>query len=245
MKAVTFPCVRTDTLLPALLAERGFRRVPLTYRSRLDLPGSFDGYLAGLPSKRRSQVNNERRLLAEAGVKTTRCALDDVWPDVLALRCDLVERYGQNASEELETVNLRGLAGGFGEDRTRLYCSFLDGRVVGFSLFVSWRDSWYAGYTGTYAGPQTRGVYFDHLFYAPIADAIAEGAATLDLGIGAWGSKRHRGFELTPVDLWVRALDPVIGQAVDVAAAPMLREEGWSSPSAAGSSTSAPIRPPR
>ncbi|HEY1914928.1 MAG TPA: GNAT family N-acetyltransferase [Streptosporangiaceae bacterium] len=227
MKAVTLPCVRADTALPQALAERGFRAIPLTYRSRLALRESFADYLAGLPRKWRWKVTNEQRLLADAGVRTKRCSIDDVWPDVLALRCDLVERYGQKASEELETINMRQLITCFGEDQTRLYCSSLDDRIVGFSLYAIWGDTWYGAYTGTYGGPQTRGVYFDHFFYAPIADASVEGAATLDVGIGAWASKRHRGCELTEVDLWVRALDPAVERAVEIAAAPMLREEGW------------------
>ncbi|HVB44925.1 MAG TPA: GNAT family N-acetyltransferase [Streptosporangiaceae bacterium] len=227
MKAVSFPYVRTDAVLSQVLAERGFRAVPLTFRSKLTLSGSFDGYLASLPSKRRSQVIKGRQLLAESGIQTKRCALDDVWPEVLALRCDLVERYGQKANEDLETTGMRKLVSSFGDDRTRLYCSFLDGRVVGFSLYAIWRDSWYAAYTGTYVTPQTRGVYFDHLFYAPIADAAAEGARMVDLGIGAWEGKRLRGCDLTPVDLWVRALDPVTERAIEVAAPAMRREDGW------------------
>jgi hypothetical protein len=227
MKAVTFPYVRADTELPRVLAERGFHAVPMTFRSRLAASGSFADYLSSLSTKRRSNVNRERRHLAEAGVRTKRCALGDVWTDVLALRRDLVERYGQTASEAAETTNLRQLLDCFGEDRIRLYCSFCDGRVVGFSLFVVWRDTWYAAYTGTYVSPQTRYVYFDHLCYAPTADAIAEGGRVVDLGIGAWGGKSHRGFVLTPVDMWVRALDPRIERAVDLAAAPMRREDGW------------------
>src|ERR1022692_266759 len=153
--------------------------------------------------------------------------VDDMWPDMLALRRDLVERYGQKADEDLETRNMRQLLTCFGEDQVRLYCSFLDGRVVGFTLFVVWRDSWYSAYTGTYVTPQTGSVYFDHVFYAPIADAIAEGARIIDLGIGAWEGKRRRGCDLTPVDLWVRALDPVTEQAIGVAASVMRREDGW------------------
>jgi hypothetical protein len=227
MKAVTFPYVRTDTSLAPVLAERGFRAVPLTFRSRLRAAGTFADYLASLSKNGRSQVTKERRQLAEAGVRTERRAFEDVWPDVLALRRYLVERYGQRADEAAETANLRGLLDHFGEDRIRLYCSSLDGKVVGFTLFVVWRDTWYAAYTGTYVSPQTRSVYFDHVCYTPVADAMAEGGRVVDLGIGAWEGKRRRGFTLTPVDMWVRALDPRIGAAIEVAAAPMLREEGW------------------
>lgn len=227
MKAVSFPYVRTDTLLPQLLTERGFLAIPLTFRSKLALGGSFGDYLASLSRNGRSQVARERRRLAEVAIRTKRCSFDDMWPDMLALRCDLVERYGQKSNEDLETTNMRQLLTCFGEDQVRLYCSFLDGRVVGFTLYVIWRDSWYVAYTGTYVTPQTRSVYFDHIFYAPIADAIAEGARILDMGIGAWEGKRRRGCELTPVDLWVRALDPVTERAIEVAASAMRREDGW------------------
>jgi uncharacterized protein len=226
MRAVSFHYVRADTELPRVLAERGFRAIPLTYRSRLTLGGSFADYLASLPQKRRSQVTSERRRLAEAGIQTRRCSFEDVWPEMLALRCHLVERYGQKPDEDLETTNMRGLLTCFGEDRVRLYCSFLDGRVIGFSLYVVWRDSWYAAYTGTYVSPRTRLAYFGHLFYAPIEGAAAEGTRVVDFGIGAWEAKRHRGACLTPVDAWVRALDPVTERAIGVAAPAMRREAG-------------------
>jgi uncharacterized protein len=227
MKAVTFGYVRADTVLPQVLAERGFRSAPLTYRSRIPVPATFADYLATLSVNGRSQVNRERRHLAEAGVQTKLCAFEDVWADILALRRYLVEHYGQQADEAAETANLRGLLNAFGEDRIRLYCSFLDGRVVGFSLFVIWRDTWYGAYTGTYGGPQTRGVYFDHFCYAPLAGAMAEGARVVDLGIGAYEGKRRRGCVLTPVDMWVRVLDPRIERGVRAAAGAMLREDGW------------------
>ncbi len=227
MKAVSFPYVRADTVAAQVLGERGFASIPLTFRSRLTIRASFEDYLRSLSKNGRSQVTKERRRLAEAGVKTKRCSFDELWPEVLALRCYLVERYGQQANKELETTNLRQLLTCFGADRIRLYCSFLDGRVVGFTLFVVWRDSWYAAYTGTYASPQTRSVYFDHVLYAPTADAIDEGVGVIDLGIGAWEGKRRRGCDLTPVDLRVRALDPVTERAITVAASAMRREVGW------------------
>jgi len=227
MKAVSFHYVRTDTALPQVLAERGFRAIPLTFRSKLTLGGSLEDYFASLSRNARSQVTRERRRLAEAGIRTKRCSFDDMWPEMLALRCHLVERYGQKADEDLETTNMRQLLTCFGEDRIRLYCSFLDDRVVGFTLFVVWHDSWYLAYTGTYVAPETRSVYFDHVFYSPVADAIAEGARIVDMGIGAWEGKRRRGCDLTPVDLWVRALDPVTERAIGVAASVMRREVGW------------------
>lgn len=227
MRAVSFPYVRADTSLPPVLAERDFAAIPLTYRSRLMLPDSFGDYVASLSKNGRSQVTRERRQLAAAGVRTERRDIDDAWADVLALRCDLVERYGQEADSGAEEANMRTLISCFGADRTRLYCSVRDDRIVGFSLYVIWRGTWYASYTGTYQSPQTRSVYFDHLCYAPIADAISEGAREVDLGIGAWEGKRRRGCELTSIDLWVRGLDPAVDQAVRLAGSAMRREVGW------------------
>lgn len=226
MKAVSFLYTREDTELPALLAGRGFRCLPLTYRSRLTLGATFEDYLTGLPRKVRREVGREQRHLAEAGIRTEAHSLTDVWDDVLDLRCDLVERYGQTPNRELEAMNLQRQLDCFGKDGTRLYCSFLGDRMVGFSLYVVWRDTWYASYTGTLVSPQTRYVYFDHLFYAPIAGAIAEGARVFDVGIGAWAAKKRRGCTLTAVDMWVRTLDPAVERAVSIAAPVMARELG-------------------
>jgi len=227
MKAVAFPYVRAGTESAHALAERGFRAIPLTFRSKLTLAGGFGDYLSALSKNGRSQVTRERRRLAEAGVRTERCSFDDVWSDMLALRCELVEKYGQRADVELETTNMRRLRECFGDDSIRLYCSFIDGKIVGFTLFVVWHDTWYGAYTGTCDGPATRSVYFDHFCYAPFTDAIAEGTAVLDWGIGAWEGKRRRGARLIPVDLWVRALDPVTDRDIEVAASAMAREVGW------------------
>lgn len=223
MKAVSFPYVRADSDLPEVLAERGFLALPLTFRSRLTPAGGFGDYLGSLSKSRRKQVTTDLRHLAEAGVETRRCPFGAVLPDMVALRCDLVERYGQQPDRELETTNMRRLLTCFGEDGIRLYCSFLDGCVAGFSLYVVWRDSWYAATTGA----RNRFVYFDNLFYAPIAGAAAEGVRVVDVGIGAWEGKRRRGCELTPVDLWVRALDPAIRRGIEVAGPMMQREDGW------------------
>jgi len=229
MKAVSFPYVRADSELPELLAERGFLALPLTFRSRLTPAAGFGDYLASLSKSRRWQVTTDRRRLAEAGVVTKRCSFEDVWPDMVALRCEQVERHGQRPDKELETTNIRRLATCFGEDGIRLYCSFLDGQVVGFSLYVVWRDSWYVATTGA----RDRFVYFDNFFYAPIAGAAAEGVRVVDFGIGAWEAKRRRGCELTPVDLWVRALDPGIRRGIEVAGPAMRREDGWVNETAA------------
>jgi hypothetical protein len=226
MRAVSFPYVRDDSELPEVLAELGLHRMPLTYRSRLSPGGSFDEYVTGLPRKSRRLVQRERRRLAEAGVVTERRALGELWDEVFALRCDLVARYGQTVSTDLETRNLRGLLDAFGEERVRLFCSYVGERVVGFSMYVVWNGTWYAAYTGTYVEPGTRLVYFDHLFYEPIAAAAAEGASTVDLGIGAWQAKHQRGFDLTPVDLWAAGLDGETEEAIRVAAEAMQREVG-------------------
>lgn len=226
-KAVSFPYVRADTVLPQVLTERGFATVPLTFRSRLMLGGSFGDYLETLPRKVSSEVSRERRRLAERDIRTELCDVDDVWPELIALRCHLVEHYGQKANPDVESRDLRQIVAGFGKDQIRPYCSYLDGKVVGFSLYVVWRDTWYAAYTGTYMTPQTRYVFFDHLFYAPIIGATGEGARVIDVGIGAWEAKRRRGCTLTPVDLWVRALDPDVERGIEAAAAAMGREVGW------------------
>lgn len=226
MRAVSFQYVRAGTVLAEVLAERGLRRLPLTFRATLEVSGDFSEYLTRLPRRRGREVMRERRRLREAGVRTVRCEHGEVWNDIVTLRCGLVSRYGHRVDRGREARNLDRIVTCFGPDKTRLYCSIADGQVVGFSLFVVWKGTWYAAYTGTMAAPVTRFAYFDHLFYMPLGDAAAEGAHMLDFGVGAWQAKRARGCELAAADVWGIGLDHRIDRSIELAQAAMVPEEG-------------------
>ncbi len=226
MRAVSFQYVAADSQLAWILAERGLRRLPLTFRARLQVDGDFAEYLHRLPPKRRAEVLRERRRLSDAGMRTKRCDHTEFFADIVALRCGLMARYGHSANPERESRNLSRLIGCFGPDGVRLYCCLAAGRAVGFSLFVVWNGVWYAAYTGTLARPDTRFVYFDHLIYSPYADAATEGARVLDLGVGAWQAKQARGCALLPADVWAIGLDEKVDRSIELAATAMVPEAG-------------------
>jgi hypothetical protein len=226
LRAVSFLYVAADSDLATVLAERGFHRLPLTFRTVLPVTGGFDEYLGRLPRKRAAEIRRERRRLGEAGIRTRRCDPAEYFTDILTLRCSLVGRYGHPVNPDKEARNLGGLIECFGPDGVCLYCSFAGAEPVGFSLFVVWNGTRYAAYTGTLSRPDTRFAYFDHLIYVPYEGAAAERGGCLDLGVGAWQAKHARGCALMPADIWASGLDAAVDRSIELAGTAMVPEDG-------------------
>lgn len=189
-----------------VVRRQGWFVETLTHRCDLDVTwNDFDGYLATLPSKRRVTTRREIRAVRELGVElsdrplaaTDRCGL-------LALRTQLVAKYGGRADREKEAALLDRLVAGFEPENLTVVQARRNGVLLGFTLFVRDGDVWTALMTGSdYANPAARLSYFMTCFYQPAVLAPQRGIRTISLGLGSWEAKRLRGCQLRPV--WVAA----------------------------------------
>jgi predicted N-acyltransferase len=222
LHTVAFLYVRRDGALAAALEASGFHRLPLTVRAELHVDwSSFDEYMAALSRNGRSQVRQDRKAMAEAGVVTTRRSVDEVAEELVALRCELVRRHGGYSDELAERDRLERLRRLFPGDELAVFCSEADGDVLGFSLLLGHRRTWWAFWCGhRRENPRAASVLFEALFYAPIEAAIAEKVTLIDYGIAHEEAKARRGSTLVPLDGWLRSasggLEAAIARATPV-----------------------------
>jgi predicted N-acyltransferase len=222
LHAVAFLYVRRDGALAAALEACGFHRLPLTVRAELHVEwSSFDEYMAALSRNGRSQVRQDRRAVAEAGVVTARRSVDEVAEELVALRCELVRRHGGYSDESAERARLERLRRLFGEDELAVFCSEADGEMLGFSLLLGHRRAWWAFWCGhRREHPRAAGVLFEALFYSPIEAAIAEEITLIDYGIAHEEAKARRGSTLVALDGWLHSTSGDLEAAIARATLP-------------------------
>jgi predicted N-acyltransferase len=161
---------------------------------------SFDGYLAGLPSKRRIAVRRELRALADLGVTVTERTLHGEEPGLVRLRCQLVAKYGNRPDPAKEAAFLDRVRTGFAPGEVSVFEAVRGGTVLGFGLFVRDGDTWVPVLTGTdYADPASRLTYFATLFYRPAELAPGRGVRLIPYGLGSWAAKQARGCRPSPL----------------------------------------------
>lgn len=190
-------------LRDALVAAGG---TAVAFADRCDLAVTwpdFDGYLAGLPSKRRVVVRRERRALAERGVTVTHGPLTgdvaDV-EDLVTLRCALVGKYGGTPDRARETAALDRIRATFGAAAT-VFTARAGTTPLGFAVFAQDGPVWAPLFCGAdYGRPESRLTYFATLFYEPAACAPGLGVRTIPYGLGSWQAKVLRGCARVPLD---------------------------------------------
>jgi predicted N-acyltransferase len=183
------------------LAPLGFlTRVGFQYHWRNDGYGSFQDFLARLRSKRRNQVQRERRSLDDAGIALATQIGDTIPDDVFAhlyaiyrstvdknpwgrpyLNARFFELLRERFRERLcvATARLGGPAG----------------RIVAGTINVQKGDALYGRYWGSLA--EVRNLHFALCYYAGIEHCIAHGLARFEPGAGG-DYKQVRGFDATP-----------------------------------------------
>ncbi|MEU3827551.1 GNAT family N-acetyltransferase [Streptomyces sp. NPDC029080] len=191
----------TDSAAAELADACGTEPVRLADDARIPLPGgTFDDYLAALPSKRRVAVRRERRAFAEAGYEVRTLRLSECADTAGALLARLQERYGHSADPDAMARLLRDQADGMADGGVVL-AAYADGRMAGFSLYYHHADTLWLRATG-YDYDRLRGAheYFNLVCYLPIEDAYARGATALHLGMDSLRAKTLRGAVTAP--LW-------------------------------------------
>ena len=186
----------------AALQEAGWAVQTMTHRCDLAVTWhEFDGYLATFSSKRRVAVRRELRALSDAGVHLSEDNLQACDPqDMVALRLQLMNRYGGPADAERELRLLTQLATTFPSGAVTVVRARLGDRLLGFTLLVQSGERWTALMTASdYTHPASRLCYFATCYYLPASSAPSRGVRTIAYGMGSWEAKRLRGCQLAPV----------------------------------------------
>jgi hypothetical protein len=197
--AVVYLTPQAQPLL-AELASGGFTTHPMG--ERCDLPvtwSDFNGYLRGLPKKYRDETKRELNRMNERGLVRSFRPLASDEPELLDLRCRLIEKYdgSVNRAEQAAIFDMirRYVASG---DIT-VFTVTLEGKLLSFSLFIQDGAEWTVMLIGSDYGDSNAGYgYFSCMFYQPIELAPARGVELLAYGYGSLDAKRRRGCLLYP-----------------------------------------------
>ncbi|MFF7587936.1 GNAT family N-acetyltransferase [Kitasatospora purpeofusca] len=202
--------------LVALLAERGYRRFPLTPRWALEGPWTgFDDYLDRMTSKRRVSVRSERRRVRAAGI-TCRTV-----PLTRELARPLVELAEENVTRHGGRVDLDRYADwvaaltGIEDGRAEAHLAERDGRILGCVVSSTYAGRVYALFPG-FDYEQIAGlpVYFELAYYHLVEHAAAHGYHAVEYGPAADEAKNLRGCVAHRQALWIRGLDPAAERLV-------------------------------
>jgi predicted N-acyltransferase len=197
-----------------VLAERGWlRRTGWQYHWRNAGFATFDDYLASLRSKRRNQVQRERRAPAEEGIEIAVHAGDDISKSLMERMFTLYrttigrltwgQRYLNLAFFRLAQERLR--------ERLCLVVARRDGQPIAGTLNVVKGDAFYGRYWGTTV--DVRYLHFNVCYYAAIEYCVRHGLARFEPGAGG-DFKLLRGFDATATDSMHLIRDPRLADAV-------------------------------
>jgi hypothetical protein len=198
-RSVAFPYVDArDSRLREVLAGRGYLSHGSGSYSWLPVPaGGLPAWLGTVSAHRQRRIRAERRRLAAAGIEVrieplTAAAI----PRLATLEAALFGKYGiPGWSAARSEAVLWQVLDALGPD-AQLSVARGDGQVRGFGLLLRDRDQWHAhraGFDYPYQRRHRLPVYFEVIYYHPVAAAPAEGIRTIHYGIGSEAVKRSRG----------------------------------------------------
>ncbi len=181
-------------VVAGVIGRVGGSTYPITTRSVLPVWwDDWDGYLHGLPRRRRADIARQERRAREAGLDVRRLDVGEHFEDILAGRCALLRRYGQHADEAAERRRLGALAEAFG-DRLVVYGAIRSREVVTCAVCVVNGRSMHVVYTGSSDAAQTLPfAHFLATFHGPIQSASRNALDEIDYGIGHSDGKVFRG----------------------------------------------------
>jgi predicted N-acyltransferase len=177
-------------------AVRGLGGASYPITSRFALPVWWDdwaGYLRGLPAKRAREVSREVRRAGESGAAPAVVDPASCFGALLAGRCDLLRRHGQEVDEAAERHRLHGLIAVFG-GRLRVYGAVERGDVVASSVCLRHGKTMNVIFSGTTErGHMLPFAHFLATYYAPAMYSTRGELDEIDYGIGHGVGKLLRG----------------------------------------------------
>nr|ACZ13462.1 hypothetical protein [Streptomyces luridus] len=206
--AVAFPFVSPrDTLLRSVLTEAGFRGGAMTGASWVETGGygSYEEFLAVLPSRRRRRYRLEEQRLLEAPDLTT-AEVDPVRNAARIAELEartLVKHGGLADAEAIRRARIE-LADRLPDDAVVIPAVIRDGRIIACALHLRGpRSVVFMTYGCDYDVEERGPAYPWAAFYHPIRTAIAHGASSVRLGLEGFEAKTRRGAVVEARELWV------------------------------------------
>jgi predicted N-acyltransferase len=196
------------------LAARGWlRRTGWQYHWRNAGFATFDDYLASLRSKRRNQVQRERRALVDGGIEIGVHVGDDVSRGLMERMFMLYRTTIDGLTWGQQYLNLAffRLAQERWRARLCLIVARRAGEAIAATLNVVKGDGFYGRYWGTTA--DVRYLHFNVCYYAAIEYCVAHGIARFEPGAGG-DFKLLRGFDATATDSMHLIREPRLADAV-------------------------------
>jgi uncharacterized protein len=186
--------------LLAGLADAGFGTAVLG--QRCDMPVTwqdFGGYLRGLPKKYRDEAKRELNRMDERGLARSFRPLAAQEPELLDLRCRLIEKYDGSVDAAEQAAIFEMIRTCVAADDITVFTVAKDGRLLSFSLFIQDGPEWTVMLIGSvYDDPDASYGYFSAMFYQPAEQAARRGVRLLAYGYGSLDAKRRRGCQLSP-----------------------------------------------
>lgn len=159
----------------------------------------FDGYLAGLSSKRRVVVRRERAAFADAGHTVRILPLSDCYAEAGRLLALLQTSHGRAGdTEDVMVKVLHRQAEAMGR-HARVVGAYQDGRMTGFALYYHYGHTTWLRAVGIDADRAAPFAYFNLTYYLPIEDAYRNHTTALHVGMKALTAKRLRGARTSPL----------------------------------------------
>lgn len=188
-----------DRALRDVLAEHGYGCYESGRYSWLPVPaGGLEEHLGTLSAHRTRRIRAELRQLTAAGVESTVEPLTaPMIPRLADLETQLLRKYGLDWSGAQSGAILARVLETMGDDAL-LSTARIDGELLGFALILRYHGHWYTHRAGfDYAAQGRLPLYFDVVYYRPIAAAAAAGVRTIHYGTGSAEAKRARGCRST------------------------------------------------
>jgi len=174
---------------------------------------TFDDYLGSLRSKRRNQVQRERRALAEDGIEITAHAGDDISKGLMERMFTLYRTTIEGLAWGQQYLNLAFFRLAYERLRPRL-CLIVarrGGEPIAGTFNVVKGDVFYGRYWGTVE--TVRYLHFNVCYYAAIEYCIGHGLARFEPGAGG-DFKLLRGFDPIATESMHLMREPRLAEAV-------------------------------
>ncbi|GGT16625.1 hypothetical protein GCM10010271_19390 [Streptomyces kurssanovii] len=162
----------------------------------------WDGYLAGLASRKRRRTHRELAEYEDAGFRTViRTGADALTGPVVDLQVALRAKYGLPGGRERVQRDFDAIRDTVG-DSALVLSAERDGETLGFVLYLRSGDALFGRTAGF--DERAKGVYFALTYHETVRWSLANGVRSIWYGLAAYDAKKLRGCDLEPRHGWFR-----------------------------------------